>query len=1112
MLLLCGSATAAQDPELNRNPELRQVEQRIADLGRQLEAAAAASTPDERLMRALGASLAAWQDWKSLLQEAEFIEGPETRAAQLEQLRDSALEARLALSSSHSAPLPDWVENSTLREAQRRVAGELRPAMTSAMQRADAADMARTRAEERSSTLRGDLGELRRRRGQESIELATRLESLRLQSEPETRELIELHVEALEQSLQQALVRESRILAQLSSIEANHSNLIALATLARLEAELAEKNFLRAQEHISARAREAAIRIEAQIAAESAPTDESSWDQALRELRGTNLQLQATSLRLNAEEAVLELERTGMRHLRDEVEDRLRQLEQMFLPGGPGLPADLALEELRRLERNADPQAFRGEVQSLIAHSNAANEDYAAWKLNRDPSAHQQSNQLDRLRSDFFAQDGDEVAWQEFLRAFVQADAELANTRALHGEALRLRSALSQERMELRLEVRELRLARRSLLRRENLLLRMPFRIRPTEMATEASELRHFPSALGKGFSGLQSWFSQLGNIAVFLGWLLLTGGLIAVARRAESRLAAWLDTRRDLPAADSNPEALRLAWTRRAGVLALAPIFHALALATAFELGARMLEGAHPGVETLLGGLTWMVPLLYLAWRLSRIWFEADATAGEPWGMSHRAARRTRRLLRISLVMTTAILPVRLVLTSCSTHASAWQDALSTFLALGVGLGAYALLRAGGPLSRMAPRTGRAAWFGRLFQLLRRILSVLVFGVVALDFLAFDFLVEQVVSSSLDLLVVAALVFVFHQAFRAILDRRMAQFEARNPSTGAAQDLPNRIATGPAFVLGAPLMTLAVLNWTGWLDRWDLPRLFDRPIPFIGFEAENPITWWMLGQALVVLAAAVFIGRLAEFWLATIGQGKNRHDQGIRYTASKLVSYCIVGLGAYLALTHLFDTSSLGYAVAALSLGIGFGLQEIVSNFVSGLILLFERPLQVGDLVQVGETVGVVERINIRATTVRTLDNEFILVPNRELVTKDVVNHTHNDPRLRVRVPVGVAYGSDLAVVREALLSAARDNRLILKRPAPEAYFKGFGDSSLDFELRVWISRPLDRPAVSSELRSKIDEAFRAAGVTIPFPQRDLHLRSVDDQAGQHLRGSDEA
>ena len=201
-----------------------------------------------------------------------------------------------------------------------------------------------------------------------------------------------------------------------------------------------------------------------------------------------------------------------------------------------------------------------------------------------------------------------------------------------------------------------------------------------------------------------------------------------------------------------------------------------------------------------------------------------------------------------------------------------------------------------------------------------------------------------------------------------------------------------------------------------------------------------------------------------------------------------------------------------MGYAVAALSLGIGFGLQEIVSNFVSGLILLFERPLQVGDLVQVGETVGVVERINIRATTVRTLDNEFILVPNRELVTKDVVNHTHNDPRLRVRVPVGVAYGSDLELVREALLSAARDNRLVLKRPAPEAFFKGFGDSSLDFELRAWISRPLDRPAVTSELNNKIDEAFRAAGVTIPFPQRDLHLRSVDDQAGQHLRGTDEA
>jgi small-conductance mechanosensitive channel len=960
--------------------------------------------------------------------------------------------------------------------------------------------------------LRESLDDLERRRGHESSELAARLESLRQQSDPSAREILELRAEALEQSLQQADLREAHVHDQLSAIEADYPNQHALATLAKLEAELAEKNFLRAQERISARALEAAIRIEAQIAAEAAPADESPWDQALRELRSNKLRLQASSLRLHAEEAGLESQRTEMRHLRDQVEDRLYQLEQMFLPGGPGLPADLALEELRRLERNADPQAFRGEIQALIAHSQAANERYAAWKLSRDPSAHEQSIELDGFRSAFLAQGGDEVAWQEFLRAYVQADAELANTRALYGEALRLRAAHSQQRTELRLEVRELRLARRSLLRRENLLLRMPFRIRPAEMASEASRLRHFPGAFGVGISGLREWFAQIDHIAAFLGWLLLAGGLLAAARRAEQRLDRWLDARRDLPAAESDPEVLRLAWTRRAGILALAPLFHAFALAVALELGARFLEGAHPGVETLLGGLTWMIPSLFLAWRLSQLWFDADPIGGEPWGMTDRAARRTRNLLRVSLWMSTAILPVRLVLTSASAHASAWQDALTTLLTLGVGLGAYALLRFGGPLSRMAPRTGRAAWFGRLFQLLRRILSVLVFGIVALDFLAFDFLVEQIVSSSLDLLVVAALVFVFHQAFHALLDRRMAQFEARNPRTGTAQDLPNRIATGPAFVLGAPLMTLAVLNWTGWLDRWDLARLFDRPIPFIGLEADNPITWWMFGQALVVLAAAVFMGRLAEFWLATLGQGKSRHDQGLRYTASKLVSYCIIGIGAYLALTHLFDTSSLGYAVAALSLGIGFGLQEIVSNFVSGLILLFERPLQVGDLVQVGETVGVVERINIRATTVRTLDNEFILVPNRELVTKDVVNHTHNDPRLRVRVPVGVAYGSDLAVVREALLSAAKDNRLILKRPAPEAFFKGFGDSSLDFELRAWISRPLDRPAVTSELNNKIDAAFRAAGVTIPFPQRDLHLRSVDTEAGQHLRGTDPA
>jgi len=193
-------------------------------------------------------------------------------------------------------------------------------------------------------------------------------------------------------------------------------------------------------------------------------------------------------------------------------------------------------------------------------------------------------------------------------------------------------------------------------------------------------------------------------------------------------------------------------------------------------------------------------------------------------------------------------------------------------------------------------------------------------------------------------------------------------------------------------------------------------------------------------------------------------------------------------------------NLTGLALVSGALALGIGFGMQEIANNFISGLILLFERPIRAGDFVTVGEVQGFVRSIRIRATEIETLDNQNVLVPNSELVSGRVINWVLRDTYGRLQIKIGVAYGSDIEAVRDILESISREHTEVItdgRAPAPRALFMGFGDSSLDFELRVRIQRIERRFSVVSDLNFAIDAAFREAGITIPFPQRDLHIVS---------------
>lgn len=248
---------------------------------------------------------------------------------------------------------------------------------------------------------------------------------------------------------------------------------------------------------------------------------------------------------------------------------------------------------------------------------------------------------------------------------------------------------------------------------------------------------------------------------------------------------------------------------------------------------------------------------------------------------------------------------------------------------------------------------------------------------------------------------------------------------------------------------------------------------------------------------AIIVFAVVVVVTRLFQRLLERRVLPRTRLDIGVRQSIKAGIGY----LGFILAIlagisTVGLDLSNIAIVAGALSVGIGFGLQNIVNNFVSGLILLIERPIKAGDWVVVGATQGYVKKINVRATEITTFDRASVFIPNSTLISEQVTNWTHADKIGRVIIPIGVAYGSNTEKVRDVLMTCARNYPDVLSSPPPYVLFRGFGDSSLNFELRAYIGNVEEVLTISSDLCFAIDEAFREHGIEIPFPQRDLHIK----------------
>jgi len=328
---------------------------------------------------------------------------------------------------------------------------------------------------------------------------------------------------------------------------------------------------------------------------------------------------------------------------------------------------------------------------------------------------------------------------------------------------------------------------------------------------------------------------------------------------------------------------------------------------------------------------------------------------------------------------------------------------------------------------------------------------------------------------------------------------RRVAQEETEGESAapGSEQPAPDEpemtihsISEQSRELLhGLFVFAVILMLWFVWSDL----------VPAVKGVTLGTISLAELGLAVITLVVTLIAAKDIPGLLEMVVLQRLPIESGVRFAITRISRYAITVVGIVLAFRFVGVVwDDVQWLAAAVTVGLGFGLQEIFANFVSGLIILFERPMRVGDTVTVGDITGTVTRIRIRATTITDWDRKELVVPNKEFITGRLVNWTLSDRILRVVIPVGIAYGSDTDLAVRLMLKAARENAMVLDDPPPSVIFKEFGDSSLNFDVRAFVPSIESFLPVKHELHMAIDRAFREAGVEISFPQRDIHIRSI--------------
>jgi potassium-dependent mechanosensitive channel len=455
-------------------------------------------------------------------------------------------------------------------------------------------------------------------------------------------------------------------------------------------------------------------------------------------------------------------------------------------------------------------------------------------------------------------------------------------------------------------------------------------------------------------------------------------------------------------------------------------------------------------------------------------------------------------RTLRLMIVSVAAVYPLVLAAEALRLPTPVFRLALAA--AAAAALVGFPLLARRADVSRPAGRRARLVlWVATALSA-----AVLIAQVLGMDQLS-RWLLHGTLTSAYVVFAVVFLLVVARGGLRTLLRR---DYVGRIRLVGTvALPLVERLVA----LLQVVLVTIAVLVL---LDVWELapaPLESWRRFVALGFEVAGlRITVGRILFAAVLVYVAALASWLVRTLVSTELSRGRQFERGVAESINALVHYSVVTLGILLALGALgVELQNFAIVAGALGVGIGFGLQNIVNNFVSGLILLFERPVRVGDTVEIGGEWGTIKKIGLRSTVVVTFTQSELIVPNGDLISEKVTNWSLSNPITRMAIPVGVAYGSDVQRVLEILRGTAGAHPAIIDDPKPVGLFTGFGDNSLDFELRIWIREIPARVEAKSAVLSEIDRRFREEGIEVPYPQRDLHLRSVDPGVVRALEGA---
>lgn len=393
-----------------------------------------------------------------------------------------------------------------------------------------------------------------------------------------------------------------------------------------------------------------------------------------------------------------------------------------------------------------------------------------------------------------------------------------------------------------------------------------------------------------------------------------------------------------------------------------------------------------------------------------------------------------------------------------------------------------------------------------RNWPLLYIVLLVAIGTAFVLDVLGYHYASRTLWFRLGQALLVILVVVWMHHKLNGLIDRLAPQ---QRPRSGRAfESLPPNLWAlldkgRPFLRVGLLCSGLLVLAHVYGIRQGLFGILDSVPLLEVGRNREGQVLWLTLqdvvGAVLIVASTVVFVRYLPSICEALLFP-RIRWDAGLRYTFLTLSRYALlfVALWWSLSVVHL-NWSSIQWIIAAVSVGVGFGLQEVVSNFVSGLILLLERPIRVDDIITVGDQTGVVKHITIRATAIQNADNQTVIVPNKDFIAQRVTNWTLGDTYIRLVLPVGVAYGSDTDLVKRLLTETVSSHPRVLTTPPPTVLLHAFGAHALQWEVSCFVPRPQDRPTTAHDLLLQIEQTFRQQGIVMPFPQQDIHLRSAD-------------